>query len=726
MTNRNIGSNLQHPTSASSTATSVGWRLSALSLATVFLLSACDGKTTAAKASDQPPPETATATTPATSPAAPAEPVVASYTPPTAQVLYQMVAPIALYPDKLVAQILAGATYPDQISAAESWVGQNPGMQKTAMLNAVNTQAWDPSVKSLTEFPNVLGQLAGNIPWTTALGKAYYNDPSDVMNAVQVMRSRAYQSGTLKTSRQLKVNVGAQASAAGYTPSSAVPASVRDTLIAPPAQLIQIEPAQANTVYVPRYDPQAVYGEPMPAYHGYQYVTAPPPPAVMGAATPVVTGLLGFGAGVLLADSMNSHPWGWNSWNVHWGEPGAHWRTGNPLPPMQARPAVVYNNQTYVSRSHTVVNNIRRTEDVHVTNVYEGSAGPMHNAGGQAQAQAQLPVAGPDHGGSHAGAALAAAAAGTALATGAMHAARQNPVNAAVPAPSVATSVAVDNRRQPSMQMPMPMNPAMTAEHGRAGNTAGNAPVLPPVMAPAHAANGIREAGNPQRLAQNPGQMQTRPTPLQSEREQAQQRAQLQHTQADMQAQQHMAQQQQQQAQVQAQMQAKQHQAEMNAQAQQQVRQQQMHQQEQQQQQHTAQMQAQQQAQMQAKQHQAEINAQAQQQARQQQMRQQEQQQQQQHTAQMQAQQQAQQQAQAKAQEAQMREQQAQQQQQQQQRTAQMRAQQQAQQQQQQRVAQQQAQQQQRAAQQQQAQQHAQAAHSQPREREAPKRREHE
>ncbi len=717
MTNRNIGSNLQHLTSTSSTATSVGWRLSALSLATVFLLSACDDKTTAAKASDQPPPETVTATTSAPSPAAPAEPVVASYTPPTAQVLYQMVAPIALYPDKLVAQILAGATYPDQISAAESWVGQNPGMQKTAMLNAVNTQAWDPSVKSLTEFPNVLRQLAANIPWTTALGKAYYNDPSDVMNAVQVMRSRAYQSGTLKTSKQLKVNVGAQASAAGYTPSSAVPASVRDTLIAPPAQLIQIEPAQANTVYVPRYDPQAVYGEPMPAYHGYQYVTAPPPPPVMGAATPVVTGLLGFGAGVLLADSMNAHPWGWNSWNVHWGEPGTHWRAGNPLPPMQARPAVVYNNQTYVSRSHTVVNNIRRTEDVHVTNVYEGSAGPMHNAGGQAQAQ--LPVAGPDHGGSHAGAALAASAAGTALAAGAMHAGRQSPVNAAVPAPSTAASVAVDSRRQPSM----PMNPAMTAEHGRAGNAAGNAPALPPVMAPAHAANGVRAAGNPQRLAQNPGQMQTRPAPLPNEREQAQQRAQLQHTQADMQAQQHMAQQQ---AQVQAQMQAKQHQAEMNAQAQQQARQQQMHQQEQlQQQQHTAQMQAQQQAQqqaqMQAKQHQAEINAQAQQQARQQQMHQQEQQ----HTAQMQAQQQAQQQAQAKAQEAQMREQQAQQQ--QQQRTAQMRAQQQAQQQQQQRVAQQQAQQQQqRAAQQQQAQQHAQAAHSQPREREAPKRREHE
>ena len=82
-----------------------------------------------------------------------------------------------------------------------------PGLQRTALSNAVNAQNWDPSVKSLTQFPNVLEQMASNLPWTTALGKAYYNDPSDVMNAIQVMRNRAYKAGTLKTSSQLKVNL---------------------------------------------------------------------------------------------------------------------------------------------------------------------------------------------------------------------------------------------------------------------------------------------------------------------------------------------------------------------------------------------------------------------------------------------------------------------------------------------------------------------------------------
>jgi hypothetical protein len=94
---------------------------------------------------------------------------------------------------------------PDQ--RRRNLAGANPGLQRTALSNAVNAQNWDPSVKSLTQFPNVLEQMASNLPWTTALGKAYYNDPSDVMNAIQVMRNRAYKAGTLKTSSQLKVNL---------------------------------------------------------------------------------------------------------------------------------------------------------------------------------------------------------------------------------------------------------------------------------------------------------------------------------------------------------------------------------------------------------------------------------------------------------------------------------------------------------------------------------------
>ena len=87
-----------------------------------------------------------------------------AYVPPSAETLYQMVAPIALYPDKLVAQVLAASTYPDQVGAAEVWLGQNPGLKPQELQDAVNGQDWDPSVKSLAQFPNVLAQLSSNIP----------------------------------------------------------------------------------------------------------------------------------------------------------------------------------------------------------------------------------------------------------------------------------------------------------------------------------------------------------------------------------------------------------------------------------------------------------------------------------------------------------------------------------------------------------------------------------
>jgi len=118
-------------------------------------------------------------TTPATSQTPPAP----AYTPPTAEQLTQMVAPIALFPDKLLAQVLAGAQYPDQITAANQWVTQNPALKGNALQDAANQQPWDVSIKSLTAFPAVLSQMANNIQWTTALGLAYANAPNDVMNA---------------------------------------------------------------------------------------------------------------------------------------------------------------------------------------------------------------------------------------------------------------------------------------------------------------------------------------------------------------------------------------------------------------------------------------------------------------------------------------------------------------------------------------------------------------
>lgn len=377
------------------------WHPGMIALAAAMALSACNDKNSPIKA-DSTLPALAPAATPD---AARSEPT--AYVPPDVDALYRMVAPIALYPDKLVAQILAGATYPDQISAAETWLGQNPGLQRTALSNAVNAQNWDPSVKSLTQFPNVLEQMASNLPWTTALGKAYYNDPSDVMNAIQVMRNRAYKAGTLKTSSQLKVNLASTPAAVAYMPGAIV-TPLPDPVIEPPEQFIEISPSQVDTVYVPQYNPAAVYGQPLPVYGGYRYVEVPPPAPVAG--VPVMAGLLGFGAGIVLAESMDRHPsWGWNAWNMHWGDPERPWRHGERPPPPQARPAVVYNNTTYISQSRTVVQNIHRTDNTYINNIHENGAGERRGPSGQPQAAGIFAAPGTMAAGAAVGAAAVAA-----------------------------------------------------------------------------------------------------------------------------------------------------------------------------------------------------------------------------------------------------------------------------------------------------------------------------
>ena len=112
--------------------------------------------------------------------------------------LQQLVAPIALYPDSLVAQILAASTFPDQVVEADRWVQAHPDLKGDALGQAVDQQPWDASVKALTAFPDVLGNMDKNLSWTSSLGDAYYNQEQNVMDAVQVMRQRAEQSGNLK------------------------------------------------------------------------------------------------------------------------------------------------------------------------------------------------------------------------------------------------------------------------------------------------------------------------------------------------------------------------------------------------------------------------------------------------------------------------------------------------------------------------------------------------
>ena len=118
---------------------------------------------------------------------------------PSPEQLDQLVAPIALYPDALIAQILAAATDPTEIVEADRWLQQNSGLKGTALAQAVDKQAWDPSVKALFQFPAVLRNMDQNLAWTSALGDANASQPQAVLNAVQAMRRRAQQAGNLQS-----------------------------------------------------------------------------------------------------------------------------------------------------------------------------------------------------------------------------------------------------------------------------------------------------------------------------------------------------------------------------------------------------------------------------------------------------------------------------------------------------------------------------------------------
>src|SRR5437016_6801596 len=128
----------------------------------------------------------------------------------TPEHLQQLVAPIALYPDELVAQVLAASTYPTEIVEADRWLEKNSSLKGAQLAAAVDRETWDPSVKALTQFPSVLANMDKNVSWTSALGDAYFNDQQDVINAIQALRKRAQDAGTLKTTTQQKVTTQGQ------------------------------------------------------------------------------------------------------------------------------------------------------------------------------------------------------------------------------------------------------------------------------------------------------------------------------------------------------------------------------------------------------------------------------------------------------------------------------------------------------------------------------------
>jgi len=216
--------------------------------------------------------------------------------------LEQLVAPIALYADALVAQILAASTYPQEVREADQWRHDLADASPEQVAADADAQPWDPSVKALTAFPQVLERMDRNIQWTSDLGNAYYNQPEDVLEAVQVMRRRAQLAGNLQSTTQEVVRYN--------------------------ADYIELAPVNPQLVYVPAYNPWTVYGEPIDPYPGFNLF------GVLGdifGATP-----LRYGLGMAMS-AFTGAPWGWLAWGLNW-----------------LTHALLFDNSNYYSHSNSV------------------------------------------------------------------------------------------------------------------------------------------------------------------------------------------------------------------------------------------------------------------------------------------------------------------------------------------------------------------------------------
>jgi hypothetical protein len=235
--------------------------------------------------------------------------------------LDSLVAPIALYPDPLLAQALAASTYPLEIIQLQQWLEKNKNLKDKALADAVAKQTWDPSVQALAALPDVVNRLANDIQWTTDLGNAFLAQQSDLMDAVQRMRQKAQDKGNLKSTEQQKV----------------------ETKVIENKSVIVVEQANPQVVYVPSYDPVVVYGAPIYPYPPIYY-----PPAGYYAAGIAIS----FGIGVAMG-AFWSGGWGWG---CGWGG----------------------NNNIYVNRN----NNFNRNTNINGGNRNNIGGGNRNDIGG--------------------------------------------------------------------------------------------------------------------------------------------------------------------------------------------------------------------------------------------------------------------------------------------------------------------------------------------------------
>jgi len=247
--------------------------------------------------------------------------------------LDSLVAPIALYPDPLLAQTLAASTYPLEIIQLQQWLDKNKSLKDKALADAVKKQDWDPSVQAMAAFPDLVKQLADNVKWTTDLGNAFLAQQSDVMDAVQRMRAKAKDNGNLKSTEQQKV----------------------ETKVIENKSVVVIQPAQPEVIYVPSYNPTVVYGAPAYPYPPIAY----PPPGYYAAGMAI-----SFGVGMAMGAAWG----GCCGWNAGWG--------GN-------NNVYINNNNNFVNNSNRNYNrqNINNRQTVNRGNGNTWQHNPQHRGG---------------------------------------------------------------------------------------------------------------------------------------------------------------------------------------------------------------------------------------------------------------------------------------------------------------------------------------------------------
>lgn len=222
--------------------------------------------------------------------AEPSEPVFSQ------EQLDQMLAPIALYPDSLLIQLMMASTYPLEIVEADRWVKKNSTLKGAALEKALEAEDWDPSVKAMAMFPDLIGRMSENLDWTQDLGDAFLAQQPQVLDTIQALRRQAHEAGNLKSSEQQNVVVNNE------------------------TQVIEIEPAQPQTVYVPQYNSAAVYGTPPPAQPYY------PEANTYSGTDMLMTGALSFGAGLLIGNLIwdDDSDCDWDDHYVYGGGYGGH------------------------------------------------------------------------------------------------------------------------------------------------------------------------------------------------------------------------------------------------------------------------------------------------------------------------------------------------------------------------------------------------------------------